>query len=290
MRYEGTVYRPPSEANSLILQVTIGCAHNKCTFCSMYKDKQFRMRPESEIFEDIEAAKKIYPYVDKFFLADGNALVMATDKLARIMEKIKSLFPECKRIGIYGSPSDILSKSSEDLEYLKTLGLGIIYMGIESGSDQVLNHVKKGATSAQIIEAGQKVMSLDILLSTMVISGLGGESLWEEHALESAKVINAIAPDYIGLLTLLIEPNTPLAYEIEQGKFEILKPLNVLKETLLMVKNIKVSHAVFRSNHASNYVALRGVFPEDQNRVLGQIERAIECYHDEDLLDHNRSL
>ncbi len=290
MRYEGTVYRPPSEANSLILQVTIGCAHNKCTFCSMYKDKQFRMRSESEIFEDLEVAKKMYPSVDKVFLADGNALVMPTDKLGRILKKINTLFPECKRIAIYGSPSDILSKSNEDLEYLKDLGLGIVYMGIESGSNQVLTAVKKGATSDQIIEAGQKIMSLKILLSTMVISGLGGESLWKEHALESAKVISAIGPDYIGLLTLLIEPNTPLADEIEQNKFKILKPLNVLKETHLMVSNIKVSHAIFRSNHASNYLVLKGVFPEDQNRVLGQIERAIECYHDEDLLDHNRRL
>ncbi len=290
MRYEGTVYRPPSEANSLILQVTIGCAHNKCTFCSMYKDKQFRMRSENEIFEDLEAAKKMYPSVNKVFLADGNALVMPTEKLGRIIKKINTLFPGCKRIAIYGSPSDILSKSNEDLEYLKNLGLGIVYMGIESGSNQVLTAVKKGATSDQIIEAGQKIMSLKILLSAMVISGLGGESLWKEHALESAKVISAIDPDYIGLLTLLIEPNTPLADEIEQDKFKILKPLNVLKETHLMVNNIKVSHAIFRSNHASNYLVLKGVFPEDQNSVLGQIERAIECYHDEDLLDHNRRL
>ncbi|GAU78509.1 radical SAM protein [Fusibacter sp. 3D3] len=290
MRYEGTVYRPPSESDSLILQVTIGCAYNKCTFCSMYKDKQFRMRSENEIFEDIEVARKMYPYVDKFFLADGNALVMPTEKLSRIIEKIKTHFPECKRIGIYGSSSDILLKSSEDLKYLKHLGVGIIYMGIESGSDQVLSLVKKGATANQIIEAGQKIMSQGILLSTMIISGLGGEPLWEEHALESARVINAIDPDYIGLLTLLVDPHAPLADEIDQGKFEVLKPINVLRETLLLVQNIDVSHALFRSNHASNYVALRGVFPEDQTRVLGQIERAIECYRDEDLSDHNRRL
>ncbi|MBF4691922.1 radical SAM protein [Fusibacter ferrireducens] len=290
MRYEGTVYRPPSEANSLILQVTIGCAHNKCTFCSMYKDKQFRMRPESAIIEDLEDARQVYAFVDKFFLADGNALVMSTDKLARIIKKIRTLFPECKRIGIYGSPSDILSKSIEDLKYLKSLGLGIIYMGIESGSDQVLSRVKKGATSDQIVAAGQKIMSVDILLSTMVISGLGGEHLWETHALESAKVINAISPDYIGLLTLLIEPHTPLAEEIKQGTFKILKPLDTLKETLLMVKHIDVRHAIFRSNHASNYLTLRGTFPEDQKKVLGQIEYAIECYEDESLLDQNRSL
>lgn len=290
MRYEGTVYRPPSEASSLILQVTIGCAHNKCTFCGMYKEKRFKMRSESEIFEDIDTAKTMYPYVDKFFLADGNALIMPTDKLCRILEKIHSNFPECKRIGIYGSPTDILSKSDEDLEKLKALGLGIIYMGIESGSDRVLEMVNKGASSDQIISAGQKIMKHGILLSTMIISGLGGEALWEEHALSSAKVLNAINPDYIGLLTLLIEPNTPLHDAIENGDFKLLKPLNVLRETLLMMENIKVDHAVFRSNHASNYVALRGVLPDDHERIIGQLQRAIECYRDEDLENQYRQL
>ena len=277
MRYEGSVYRPPSEADSLIIQVTIGCSHNECTFCSMYKDKRFRARAEEEIFKDLEMAREIYPYADKFFLADGNALVLSTEKLLRIFEKIKKLFPDFKRIGIYASPKDILTKTDDELKLLKENGLYILYLGVESGSDIVLGMIKKGVNSLEMIEAGKKAVNSGLKLSAMIISGLGGKDYWREHAIESARVLSEINPHYIGLLTLLIDDETEIAKEIKSGLFKLLGPIDILKETHLFIENLNVINSVFRSNHASNYVSLRGNIPEDQKRILGQLERALEC-------------
>jgi len=281
VRYEGSVYRPPSEADSLILQATIGCAHNKCTFCSMYKDKSFRVRSESDIFEDLRVARKQYPHVEKFFIADGNALVMSTERLTRLFDEIKRLFPECKRVGIYASPSDILRKSKEDLMKFKSQGLGILYMGIESGSDEVLKAVEKGVSRADIIEAGIKVKEADIVLSVMIISGLGGKDKWREHAVASAEVINAIKPKYLGLLTLLLEPDAPLYRQVSSGKFQLLTPEMALEETHLFIESLHVEDCVFRGNHASNYISLRGVLPDDKERLLARLKREIECMDDQ---------
>lgn len=190
MRYEGAVYRPPSEAYSLIIQATIGCSHNKCTFCSMYKDKQFRIRKLDEIIEDLYMARKAYGKIKRVFLADGNALVLKTEDLKKILFKINELFPECERIGIYSAPKDILGKTDSELKELKEHGLGIAYLGIESGSDRILKEIKKGVSSKEIIEAGQKIMRSGIKLSVTLISGLGGKENWIEHAEKSANVIN----------------------------------------------------------------------------------------------------
>lgn len=284
MRYEGRVFRPPSEAYSLIIQATIGCAHNQCTFCSMYKEKQFRKRNLEDVVDDLKEARRLYPQVDKIFLADGNALALSTEHLSALLNAIRSLFPECKRVSTYGSPLDILRKSESELMELKKLGLGLVYMGIESGSDAILSKINKGVTQAEMIEAGQKMRRSELPLSAMIISGLGGSKDWTEHAIESAKVVNAIAPAYLGLLTLLVEPETPLYDEVHNGTFKLLTPIEVLKETRLFIEHLTLENTLFRSNHASNYVSLSGILSEDQSNLCAQIDKALEkhfgIYHE----------
>lgn len=280
MKYEGSIYRPPSEAYSLIIQATIGCSHNRCTFCSMYKDKSFRIRPVAEILEDIAEFKDRHRSVERVFLADGNALAMKTDDLKRILLKIDEVLPECRRVGVYASPRDILRKTDEELAELKQMRLGIAYMGLESGSDEILKNIKKGVTSDEMIQAGKKLKSSGIQLSITVISGLGGKVGWMEHALESARVLNEIDPDYLGLLTLLVEPGTEMEKQVDTGSFELMSPIEVMKETRMLIGNLKLSNCVFRSNHASNYFALAGTLPMDRQRLLHDIDEALKMEYD----------
>lgn len=276
MRYEGSLYRPPSEAYSLIVQATIGCTHNKCTFCSMYKDKKFRIRNTDEIIEDFKIAREKYKYVKRIFIADGDALAIKTKELVKIFSFVKEFFPECERVGIYGSPRAILSKTNEELDKLKSLGLGIIYLGVESGSDKILKDIKKGVTREEMVRAGKMVVKSGIELSITLISGIGGQKDSYEHAVESAKIINEINPNYVGLLTLLVEENTPLYEDVKNGQFTLLTPKEVLLETKKMVENINVENCIFRSNHASNYVALKGTLPKDKDIILSQIEEGLK--------------
>ncbi|MDR2132603.1 MAG: B12-binding domain-containing radical SAM protein [Clostridiales Family XIII bacterium] len=277
MRYIGSVYRPPSEAYSLIVQVTLGCAHNDCTFCSMFKDKPFSLRKEEDILRDFEEARRAYRRVERIFLADGDALVLKTDKLLRILDKIRALFPECERVGIYGSPQDALRKTREELVSLRDAGLGIVYIGAESGSDRVLLEVKKGATRAQIIEAIEKIEDAGIAASATFISGLAGRKAWREHAIECGTMISEASPSYIGLLTLMVEPPAPLCADIREGRFELLSPMEVLEETRLLLEHTEVRRScVFRSNHASNYVSLRGTLPQDKARMLARLDEAMQ--------------
>lgn len=282
MRYEGAVYRPPSEAYSLIVQATIGCSHNKCTFCSMYKDDKFRIRSVEDIIEDLTIGRQRYRQVKRIFLADGDALIIKTEDLIKIFKAINKLFPECERVGIYGSPRSILLKEKEELEELKSLGLGIVYLGLESGSDKVLKKINKGVTSKDMIEAGRKIVDSGIKLSVTLISGIGGREDSKTHALESAKVLNEMKPDYVGLLTLLLEENTQLYKEVQEGKFELLSPIEVLEETRILVENLNIDNCIFRSNHASNYVPLRGTLMKDKELILKQIDEGIRMGNLED--------
>lgn len=281
MRYEGRVFRPPSEGRSLIIQATIGCAHNECVFCSMYKEKKFRPRQTEEILEDIQMARDMYPYVKRIFIADGNALALSMDRLVPILESIQKNFPECERIGVYGAPMDILRKSDEELIKLKSLGLGIIYLGLESGSDKVLSLMKKGVTASQMIESAQKVKKAGIPLSVTVISGLGGKALSKEHAAETGRVLSGMNPDFIGVLTLLIDEMAEIYDMIEEGCFELLSSKEVLEELYKIMEGINVDKCMFRSNHASNYFALAGDLPADKQRLLNEIKTALQ---DEDML------
>ena len=276
IRYKGKLYRPPSEAYSLIIQATIGCSHNKCTFCSMYKEDQFKIRNIEDIIADLKIGRQYYKNVKRIFLADGDALMIKTEKLADILKEIQRIFPECERVGIYGSPKSILLKSKEELSLLKELGLGIIYLGLESGSDRILKNIKKGVTSYEMIEAGRSVVDVGIPLSITLISGIGGKKYSKEHAIESAKVLNEINPDYIALLTLLLEKGTELYKDVQDGKFKLLTPKEVLLETRLLVENIEVDNCIFRSNHASNYVPLRGTLQKDRQLILNQIEEGLK--------------
>ncbi|WP_333860617.1 radical SAM protein [Clostridium sp.] len=272
MKYEGIIYRPPSEAYSLIIQISVGCAHNKCTFCNMYKAKKFRIKSLEEVYGDLYEARQMYGHVERIFLADGDSIVLPMEKLTQILLKIKELFPECKRVSAYATPKDILRKSLEDLKELKSLGMGIFYMGIESGSDLILKEIQKGVTSEEIIEAGQKIKKSGIKISATFISGIGGKEKWQENARESARVITAINPDYVGLLTLMVEPGTKMYDDINSGKFKLLSPEEIMLETRELIKNIHTNNCVFRSNHASNYVALSGTLSEDKEKLISLID------------------
>ena len=272
MKYEGIIYRPPSEAYSLIIQISVGCAHNTCTFCNMYKAKKFRIKSLEEVYGDLYEARQMYGHVERIFLADGDSIVLPMEKLTQILLKIKELFPECKRVSAYATPKDILRKSLEDLKELKSLGMGIFYMGIESGSDLILKEIQKGVTSEEIIEAGQKIKKSGIKISATFISGIGGKEKWQENARESARVITAINPDYVGLLTLMVEPGTKMYDDINSGKFKLLSPEEIMLETRELIKNIHTNNCVFRSNHASNYVALSGTLSEDKEKLISLID------------------
>lgn len=286
MRYEGMIYRPPSEAYSYLLQVTIGCSHNMCTFCSMFKAKQFRLRPMEEIFEDLDMARRTYRHIERIFLCDGDALCLSNEKLLMIMERINQLFPECERITLYGSPKDVLRKSKEELLELKTAGLSMIYIGAESGSDEVLKSIEKGATRAEIIEAVQKIEACDIKASVTFISGLGGRDLWREHAIETGTMISEMSPSYVGLLTLMVEPIAPIYEEIKSGRFQLLTAEEAVAETILLLQNINLEKdCVFRSNHASNYLSLRGNLPRDKEKL---IEISMKALKDTSLLKDER--
>lgn len=275
MRYEGTVIRPPSEAYSLIVQITLGCAHNKCSFCSTFKDKPFRMRDLKEVLEDLDWARAYYRSVKRIFLADGDALVLRTDRLLSILDYIARLFPECTRVTAYGTAQDILRKSPDELKLLREHGLRMVYMGGESGNSTVLRRVNKGATREQMIEAVHRLRQADILTSVTFISGLGGQELWREHAVDTGTIISEMEPDYASLLTLLVEPDAPLYQEIEAGRFHLLTPEETVQEAALLIENVNLTRkCVFRSNHPSNYVSLSGDLPDDRQALLAQLASA----------------
>lgn len=276
MRYEGRVFRPPSEAYSLIVQVTIGCSHNKCTFCDMYKEKQFHLRKLEDVLEDFILARRAYRYIERVFLADGDALMRRTEDLAVILQHIRDTIPECKRVTSYGSPKSILTKTPEQLKLLHSLGLEMIYLGLESGCDAVLTHVHKGASADEIVLAGQMVKDAGMKLSVTAISGLGGTELWQEHAVGTAQAFSRMKPDYIGLLTLMFEGGTPLQKEWEAGKFQLLTAPQVAQETLLMLQHIDSEGSIFRSNHASNYLSLKGTLNRDRDAMCETLRRALD--------------
>lgn len=274
MRYYGSVYRPPSEARSLIVQVTYGCSHNTCAFCSMYKEKRFSIRPLEEILEDFRTARQVYQHVEKVFLADGDALVRKASELYTILDTVRELFPECRQITCYASPASIRIRTEDELRTLREKGLSMVYMGLESGCDEVLKLMRKGHTAEQIVAMGQKVRRCGIALSVTAITGLGGSELLERHAVETAKAFNAMNPEYIGMLTLMVEEGTPLHEWVHKGEFKLLTQSEVLRETRLLVEHLDTPGSVFRMNHASNYLVLKGTLNEDQEAMLTQIDYA----------------
>ena len=276
MRYEGNIFRPPSEAYSLLLQVTVGCTHNKCTFCSMYKDKQFHIRKLEDVLEDLAWARRHYARVERIFLCDGDALALSVNKLMPILNYIRENFPECERVTAYARAEDALRKTDEELKQLYEAGLTMAYVGAESGSEKVLEDIHKGETRQQLIDGVKKIEASGMKASVTFISGLAGKAGWEEHAIESGKMISEMSPSYVALLTLIVDPSVPMAKDIESGKMELLSAEEVMKETLLMLENTEVTRkCVFRSNHASNYLSLKGNLPDDKERMMEQIREAM---------------
>ncbi len=278
LRYEGMVYRPPSEARSLIVQVTIGCAHNACTFCTMYKDKKFRIRKKEEVLEDFQTAYDNYgDNIRRIFLADGDALIVKTPDLLDILNFIKEKFPSAERVTSYGTPGDILRKSEDELKSLAQAGLGMVYMGAESGDAVTLKDINKGVSREEIIEAGRKLRRAGIQSSITLISGLGGRARRKEHAVESAKLISDIRPDYVGFLTLMLDESTEIYRKIAAGEMELLTPDEVVEEMRLFLTNVDSPGTVFRANHASNYVVLKGNLNADIEGMLRKLDEVEEA-------------
>ncbi len=286
MRYVGDIYRPPSEAYSLLVQVTIGCSHNKCTFCNMYKAKQFKVRDLDEVLEDLAWARQHYSRVQKIFLCDGDALCLANHKLLKVLDYIKENFPECERVTTYGRATAAIAKTEEELRELREHGLTMVYLGAESGSQKVLEMVNKGETREELIEGVKKLEAAGIQTSVTFISGLAGTELWEEHAIETGKMITEMNASYVSLLTLMLQSPAPMLDDWAAGRFNKLSAEEVLAETCLMLKHSNPTKpCVFRSNHASNYVSLRGNIPTDNESMIASLKR---CMEDRGLLKDER--
>lgn len=276
MRYEGIVYRPPSEADSLIIQATIGCPHNKCSFCSMYKGKRFRIRHVKEIKEDLDMARGFYGEgVKKVFFADGNTILMKTDELCEIFQYTHNLFPGIERITLYGSARFIVLKSPEELKKLKESGLTRLHSGMESGDDEVLRLINKGVVSRDIVRAGRMVREAGIELSEYYMVGVGGEKLWRNHAENSAAALNEINPDFIRIRTFMPFQGTPMYDMYRRGEFKLLSPHEALRETRLLIENLHDIDSIFLSDHVSNYWPVNGRIREDRDKMLKDIDYAL---------------
>lgn len=272
MRYLGAIIRPPSEADSYLLQVTYGCSHNACAFCGTYLDKPFKVRPIREVMEDISAAGRMMPETRRVFLCDGNAMVLSTEKLLTILQAIGDAFPDLQRIGAYANAGDILRKSDEDLRRFAAHKLQIVYTGLESGSDRILDRIRKGATSDEIVRAVQKAQRNGMKASVIAILGLGGKAMREEHAVATADAVNRMNPRFFSLLTLMPIPGTPLHDEEAKGLFILPTPEESLRELRTMVDGIDSPGTIFRTNHASNYAPISGRFNADKSRILSELD------------------
>ena len=275
MHYTGTIYRPPSEADSILLQVTIGCSHNKCSFCGMYKGQRFSVKPEEMVLADIDYAAAHFPHARRLFLCDGDALILPQRRLLPIFERIAARLPRVNRIGIYANAKSLRSKSVEELRALRQLGLGIIYLGLESGDDATLEAIDKGDDAARMIEAATKVKEAGILLSVTVLLGIAGRERSEVHARETGRVLTAMDPDFVGALSLMIEPGTRIAEDLQAGRFTLPGPLEILRELRSMIAATTLTGGLFHANHASNYLPVRTKLPEEKEKTLALIDRAL---------------
>jgi len=275
MKYEGMIFRPPSEAGSLILQVTVGCSYNRCTFCGAYQGKIFRVKSFEEVKEDIDEASASESRIQRVFLADGNALTIPQKDLIRILNYLKAKLRKLERVGIYANARDILQKDVEELKTLKGAGLGIIYLGLESGNREVLKRIKKNATVDQLIRAGRRVKESGILLSVTVILGIGGIEGSQAHAEDTGKVLSEMDPDFVGALSLMIVQGTPMEKEIETGRLILPSPFGLIQELETMIEHCQFTQCFFASNHASNYLPLRIRMPEEKEDALHRIREVL---------------
>ncbi len=276
MDYQGNVIRPPSEARSIILQVTVGCSHNKCTFCGAYKDQRFAIKPDHVIESDLDYAARHYSQSNRIFLADGDVLILPQKRLVSLLVSIRKKLSGVRRIRLYGNAKSIRTKSLDELIELKALGLDRIYMGLESGCDTVLQNIRKNDTSKGMIAAAQAVKDAGLFLSVTALLGLGGKEYSLQHSLDTARTLNSMQPNQIAVLTLMILENTPLAQDVKSGTFKLLSPVDILKELYHLVENLNGVRCQFHANHASSYLPLAGRLPKDHQFLLDQISMAIE--------------
>jgi radical SAM superfamily enzyme YgiQ (UPF0313 family) len=276
MRYHGTVIRPPSEAQSYILQITYGCAHNGCSFCGTYADKPFRPRPLDEVLEDIALAGQGSPATRRVFLADGNALVLSTRRLVAILDALAAAFPLLRRVGIYANARDLLQKSDDELALLHEKKLEIVYLGLESGCDEVLRYINKGATAAEMVRSVHRAKRAGIRVSIIALLGIGGTELSPRHAEATGHVVSEMDPQYLSLLTLMLVPGTELNRRCQAGTFQTLQPEELLAEMRQIIVHLNgLTRCVFRTNHASNYLPLAGTLARDKNDLLAKLDRAL---------------
>ena len=276
MRYEGRIYRPPSEANAFILQATIGCSHNLCTYCDMYRDKTFRVRPLEETLEDVEMVRtREANRVEKVFVADGDALVMDLDHWLPILKAATGGFPRLRQISCYATANNINGKSDEELKKLRENGLELLYLGPESGDPVTLKKIVKGDTYESFVEAARRAHQAGLAISVIILLGAGGVSRSEEHARASAQLITNMDPEYLAALTLTPIPGTPLFKLGERNKFKLPDVHGFLEELRLLIDGAAPTDALFRTNHASNYLALGGRLPADRERILQTIDAAL---------------
>ncbi len=277
MDYERMIIRPPSEANSLLLPITIGCSHNKCTFCSTYLGVKFRIRPLEDIKRDIDKVAKNYSRsLRRVFLEDGDAIIAPQRRLVEVLKYLNQKFPNLERIGTYTTPQAVLIKSLDELKELHRLGLKIAYMGVETGDEELLKKINKGATYDQIVEAGRKITEAGITLSVTVILGLGGPEGSKNHALKTAKILSDIDPDFAGALTILLVSGTPLHKDWEEGKFTLISPFQSLAELKMIIENANFTDCFFTANHASNYLPIKARLPKQKAEVLKLINEVLE--------------
>jgi radical SAM superfamily enzyme YgiQ (UPF0313 family) len=277
MRYHGHVIRPPSEAYSLILQVMYGCSHGDCAFCGSYLGKPFRVRPFSEVVEDIQGLPSGEKNrVRRVFLADGDALALTTRRMVELLDLLSTEFPRLERVSAYANAHSLLRHSPEDLRQIREHGLALLYLGLESGDEQTLADIGKGVTVVQQIEACRKAKAAGFALSVTAILGLAGRDRWLEHARATGEALSAIDPEYIGILSLMLEPGTRMTEQVNRGDFKLADPLTLIRELREIIATTDVTNAVFRSNHASNYLSVGGNLPQDKEAMVASLDAIID--------------
>ena len=275
MHYEGNCIRPPSEAYSILLQVTVGCSHNKCTFCGTYKDKRFRIKEDRIILSDILFASKYMKRQDRVFLMDGDALIIPQKRLMWILDRIREHLPWVRRVGAYANAKSIRMKSMEELIQLRENGLGILYLGVETGDAGLLKEIRKGTSAENLISMGRKVRKAGIKLSVTVLLGIAGMERSLEHARATGELLSAMDPNYVGALTVMLIPGTPLHEDFTSGKFELPDERGLLMELREMIAHTNLSRGLFFSNHASNYLPVKARLPKGKQQALDQIDGAL---------------
>jgi len=276
MHYEGNIIRPPSEANSILLQVTVGCSRNKCTFCGTYKGERFRIKSDAIIMEDIDFAAKYCKRQRRVFLCDGDALIVPQKRLLKILREIENRLPWVTRVGLYANAKALNMKTADELEELKSHGVGIFYLGLETGDDITLKKIKKGASSSDMIEMGAKAKQAGIKLSITVLLGIAGPQRSQIHAMETGRVLSAIDPDYVGALSLMLIPGTPLYQDYQSGEFRLIEPHEMLAELRTMIASTNLTRGLFHANHASNYLPIRARLPKEKEPTIRLIDAALK--------------